>query len=165
MRRVTLALIVSVAVTASLSAQTEITLPKNRYKPEDDVKLGKEAAAEVRQQYPVITDASIAKYLAQLGDRLVDAAPQALRQPVYQYSFTPVNLKEINAFALPGGPIATPLVNTSPLGGREVIGVYTTFLVDGTSFYYLTVVPESDAAQFNDAFQRIGESIRLTDAR
>jgi Zn-dependent protease with chaperone function len=35
----------------------------------------------------------------------VAAAPPELKQPVYQYSFTPVNLKEINAFALPGGPM------------------------------------------------------------
>ena len=56
-------------------------------------------------------------------------------------------------------------MNPSPLGGNEVIGVYTTFLVDGNLFYYLTVVPEKDAATFRTAFQRIGESIRLTDAR
>lgn len=61
--------------------------------------------------------------------------------------------------------IATQLVNPSPLGGRERIGLYTTFLADGTLFYYLTVVPENDAAAFQDTFRRIGESIRLTDAR
>jgi hypothetical protein len=61
--------------------------------------------------------------------------------------------------------LATSLVNPSPLGGRERIGLYTTFLVDGTLFYYLTIVPENDAATFQDAFRRIGESIRLTDAR
>jgi hypothetical protein len=62
------------------------------------------------------------------------------------------------------GAIATSLVNASALGGREIIGLYTTFLVDGTLFYYLTVVPEKDVAQFSEAFQRIGESIKLTDA-
>jgi hypothetical protein len=61
--------------------------------------------------------------------------------------------------------IATPLVNPSPLGGREIIGVYTTFLADGTLFYYLTIVPENDAQAFQDAFRRIGESIRLTEVR
>ncbi|HEY7171996.1 MAG TPA: M48 family metalloprotease, partial [Vicinamibacterales bacterium] len=58
-----------------------------------------------RQQYPIITDEKIASYLSELGDRLVAAAPTELKQPVYEYSFTPVNLKEINAFALPGGPM------------------------------------------------------------
>ena len=94
----------SVSVT-SLLAQTAIKLPKNKYTPEQDVELGREAAAEVRKQYPIISDERIARYLTTLGDRLVAAAPPELKQPVYEYSFTPVNLKEINAFALPGGPM------------------------------------------------------------
>jgi hypothetical protein len=61
--------------------------------------------------------------------------------------------------------IGTLLANPSPLGGQELIGLYTTFLADGTLFYYLTVVPEKDASNFQDTFKRIGESIRLTDAR
>ena len=61
--------------------------------------------------------------------------------------------------------LATPLVNPSSLGGQERIGVYTTFLSDGTLFYYLTVVPEKDASAFEDTFRRIGESIKLTEVR
>src|SRR5204862_4322720 len=67
--------------------------------------LGREAAAEVRKQYPIIRDERISSYLSKLGDRLVSAAPPELNKSVYEYSFTPVNLKEINAFALPGGPM------------------------------------------------------------
>ncbi len=93
------------AAAAGLHAQTTVKLPKNKYTPEQDVKLGQEAAAEVRSQYPIIENAQIASYLSTLGDRLVAAAPAELKQPVYEYSFTPVNLKEINAFALPGGPM------------------------------------------------------------
>ena len=88
-----------------VAQQTAIKLPKNKYTPQQDVELGLKAAAEVRQQYPIIKDERIAAYLTKLGDRLVAVAPQELKQPVYQYSFTPVNLKEINAFALPGGPM------------------------------------------------------------
>jgi Zn-dependent protease with chaperone function len=91
--------------TATLAAQTAVKPPKNRYTPQQDVELGREAAAEVRQQYPIIDEPRITRYLDRLGDRLVDAAPAELKQPVYEYSFTPVNLKEINAFALPGGPM------------------------------------------------------------
>jgi Zn-dependent protease with chaperone function len=98
------ALVVSACATG-LVAQTAIKVPKNKFTPDQDVKLGLEAAAEVRQQYPVIENEKIATYLTKLGDRLVAAAPAELKQPVYQYSFTPVNLKEINAFALPGGPM------------------------------------------------------------
>jgi Zn-dependent protease with chaperone function len=88
-----------------LVAQTEIKLPKNKFTPQQDVELGREAAAEVRKQYPVIENEKIAHYLTKLGDRLVAAAPADLKQSVYEYSFTPVNVKEINAFALPGGPM------------------------------------------------------------
>jgi Zn-dependent protease with chaperone function len=97
--------IVALLSAAALFAQTAIKPPKNKYTPEQDVKIGLEAAAEVRRQYPVIHEERIARYLSNLGDRLVAAAPSELKQPVYQYSFTPVNLKEINAFALPGGPM------------------------------------------------------------
>src|SRR4051812_8383683 len=90
---------------ATLGAQTAIKLPKNRYTPKQDVELGREAAAEVRRQYPIIRNEQIAGYLAKLGERLIAAAPSSLKESVYEYSFTPVNLKEINAFALPGGPM------------------------------------------------------------
>jgi beta-barrel assembly-enhancing protease len=101
-----LALLILVSVpAAALLAQTVVKPPKNKYTPKQDVQLGKEAAAEVREQYPVIEDQRIVRYLSRLGDRLVAAAPASLNEPVYEYSFTPVNLKEINAFALPGGPM------------------------------------------------------------
>ena len=92
-------------LSATLAAQTAIKPPKNRYKPEDDVKLGREAAAEVRKQYPVIDNGQIKGYLDGLGRELVAQAPPDLNRQEFEYSFTPVNLKEINAFALPGGPM------------------------------------------------------------
>jgi Zn-dependent protease with chaperone function len=103
-RTAALMLLVGVSVT-TLTAQTAVKLPKNRYTPQQDVELGRQAAAEVREQYPVISDERIANYLTALGDRLVAAAPPELKEAVYEYSFTAVDLKEINAFALPGGPM------------------------------------------------------------
>ena len=113
-----------VAGVTALSAQTAIKLPKNKYTPKQDVEIGREAAAEVRKQYPVIKDERLTHYLSTLGDRLVAAAPPELKQPEYEFSFTPVNLKEINAFALPGGPM---FVNRgmfdAAAGEAEVVGV------------------------------------------
>ena len=43
--------------------------------------------------------------------------------------------------------------------------MYTTFLSDGSLFYYLSVVPEKEAAVFGQTFERIAQSIRLTEAR
>ena len=107
-----------------LLAQTPVKLPKNNYTPEQDVKLGREAAAEIRQQYPIVKDERITAYLAKLGDRLVAAAPAELNKPVYEYSFTPVNLKEINAFALPGGPMFVHRgMFTAAAAEGEVVGV------------------------------------------
>jgi beta-barrel assembly-enhancing protease len=99
-----LVLVITLTAT-SVVAQTKVTPPKNKYTPEQDVQIGREAAAEVRKQYPIITDDNVEGYLERLGDRLVEAAPRELNHPVFQYSFTPVNLKDINAFALPGGPM------------------------------------------------------------
>jgi Zn-dependent protease with chaperone function len=99
------AIAAAAAVSVTVTAQTVVKLPKNRFTPQQDVQLGREGAAEVRQQYPIITDERITRYLTEMGDRLVEAAPAELKQQVYEYSFTPVNLKEINAFALPGGPM------------------------------------------------------------
>src|SRR6185295_9475990 len=103
-RAVPLAIVLWASAT-SLSAQTLVKLPKNKYTPQQDVMIGREGVAEVRKQYPIINDERIARYLSTLGDRLVAAAPAELKQSVYEYSFTPVDLKEINAFALPGGPM------------------------------------------------------------
>ena len=57
-----------------------IKLPKKKYTPKQDVQLGKEAASEVRKQYPIIEDQHIAKYLTQIGNRLVAAAPTELKR-------------------------------------------------------------------------------------
>jgi Zn-dependent protease with chaperone function len=100
------ALIIALSLSVTgVVAQTALKLPKNKYTPQQDVELGRQAAAEVRKQYPIIEDKRIASYLGKLGDRLVAVAPANLKQSVYEYSFTPVNMKEINAFALPGGPM------------------------------------------------------------
>ena len=99
-------LVLVITLTATtVVAQTKVTPPKNKYSPEQDVQIGREAAAEVRKEYPLINDSQVKGYLERLGDRLVEAAPRELNNPVFEYSFTPVNLKDINAFALPGGPM------------------------------------------------------------
>lgn len=102
----------SVALTAACvltlgvsSAQTPITAPKNSYKPADDVKIGQQAAAQVRQQLPMLNDQATDTMADRIGKRLIQNIPSPLRQPAFRYSFDVVNMKEINAFALPGGPM------------------------------------------------------------
>jgi Zn-dependent protease with chaperone function len=125
-KRTAIGVVVLFLVTSSSSVwtQTRIVPPKNKYSPADDVKIGREAAAEVRKEYPIIDDRQIAGYIDELGRRLVAAAPRELNRPEFEYSFTPVNLKEINAFALPGGPmfINRGMVDAARTEG-EVAGV------------------------------------------
>jgi hypothetical protein len=61
--------------------------------------------------------------------------------------------------------LAVPLTNASPLGGQENIMVATTFLVDGSLFYFVSVAPERDAAALQPTFRRIFQSIKLIEAR
>src|SRR6476620_10330814 len=105
MKLMSRAVIILILTASSVAAQTKVTPPKNKYTPQQDVQIGQEAAAEVRRQYPLINNDQIESYLERLGNRLVEAAPRELNNPAFQYSFTPVNLKDINAFALPGGPM------------------------------------------------------------
>src|SRR6185436_2558099 len=89
----------------ALGAQTVITPPSNKYTPAQDVELGQKAAAEVEQQLPLLREADVSSFIESTGRRLVDAIPSDLRHPEFRYAFQVVNAREINAFALPGGPM------------------------------------------------------------
>lgn len=86
-------------------AQTRITAPKNKYKVADDVKLGQDAARQVERQMPEIRDSQVESYVSRVGERLVASIPPEFRQPAFDYSFKVINASDINAFALPGGPM------------------------------------------------------------
>src|SRR5919199_635252 len=93
------------AMPMSVAAQTRITLHSNRYSPQDDVKLGRQAAAEVEQQMPILQDREVEDYVSTIGNRLVAAIPPEFQHPEFRYYFRVVNASDINAFALPGGPM------------------------------------------------------------
>jgi len=70
---------------------------------EQQVQLGRQAMAEVYQQMPVLPDSSPqTQYVRQLGKRLADVIPQQYSWP---FEFHVIPQKDINAFALPGGPM------------------------------------------------------------
>lgn len=87
------------------TAQTRVNMPKNKYKVQDDVKLGRQAAVEVEKQFPILNDSIAQQYVESVGERLVAAIPSQFRQPAFDYQFKVVNASDINAFALPGGPM------------------------------------------------------------
>src|SRR5205085_2498503 len=88
-----------------VTAQTKIALHSNKYSPQDDVKVGRQAAAEVEQQMPLLRDSEVENYISTIGNRLVAAIPQEFQHPEFRYYFRVVNASDINAFALPGGPM------------------------------------------------------------
>ena len=86
-------------------AQTRIVAPKNKYRVQDDIKLGDDAAGEVERQMPIISDADATRYIESVGQRLVAAIPPEFQHSEFNYRFQWVNANDINAFALPGGPM------------------------------------------------------------
>src|SRR5829696_8097722 len=105
-RQICAATVAACLVTVTLViGQTKITAPKNKYTPAQDVQLGREAAAEVQKQVPLLNDQTTEDYIERLGARLVENIPAEFRHSEFRYTFDAVNLREINAFALPGGPM------------------------------------------------------------
>ena len=86
-------------------AQTKIALEPNKYSIQQDVQLGNEAAAEARKQLPMLNDNRVDDYVERVGGQLVSAIQPEFRHAGFRYTFDVVNQKEINAFALPGGPM------------------------------------------------------------
>ena len=97
--------VAAVLVSATLTAQTQIEPRRNSFTPAQDVQVGRQAAAQVRQQMPMLNDRATEDLVERIGARLVAAVPARFRQPAFRYSFDVVNQREINAFALPGGPM------------------------------------------------------------
>jgi Zn-dependent protease with chaperone function len=98
-------LVALLAMPLSLIAQTKISYHNNKFSPQDDVKLGRQAAQEAEQQYPILRDEDARAYVERVGQRLVSAIPSEFQHPEFQYYFKIVNANDINAFALPGGPM------------------------------------------------------------
>ena len=101
----TVHLVAALLVSLPLAAQTKITAPKNKYTPAQDVQIGREASEEVRKQYPMLRDGNVDEFVDRIGQHLVAEIPGEFRQPAFRYSFDVVNMSDINAFALPGGPM------------------------------------------------------------
>jgi hypothetical protein len=93
------------AMPVSVWSQTQIKYHSNKYKVTDDVKVGRQAAQEVEQQMPILNDAEATSYVSRVGQRLVNNIPSEFQHPEFQYYFKIVNARDINAFALPGGPM------------------------------------------------------------
>ncbi len=91
-----------VAAPLALVARYQPKPPWNLFSRQQDVDIGKQAAADTNKKIPLLNNSDpITRYVQRLGADLAAHAPG----PAYPYTFRVVNQKEINAFALPGGPI------------------------------------------------------------
>jgi hypothetical protein len=103
-----LALVLSVAMVATpaVAAGGGPVLPdpgKVGMSKQQQEQVGLQAAGEVYQQMPVLPDSSpVTQYVQQLGKKLQAAIPADKSWP---YQFHVIPSADINAFALPGGPI------------------------------------------------------------
>ena len=61
--RIVAALTMSLALTSLTVAQTRIVAPKNKYSVAEDVKLGREAAAQVKKELPMLNDERVDDYV------------------------------------------------------------------------------------------------------
>jgi predicted Zn-dependent protease len=98
MKRAAVSLVLVVAIFgADSTGLAQISLVSVR----EEIDIGRRANAQVRRQVAEVRDAEVTSYLRSIGQRLARAA----RGPAYPYSFAMANDREINAFALPGGPV------------------------------------------------------------
>lgn len=67
----------------------------------DEIAIGRQAQQDVRKQIPELRDRAVVAYVGRIGRQLAARAAG----PKYPYSFSVADYKEINAFALPGGPV------------------------------------------------------------
>lgn len=101
----------------------EFPNPGNAHMSRDDQRaLGLQAAAQVYEQMPVLPDTSPeTQYIRQLGQKLVATIPSQYSWP---FEFHVVAQKEINAFALPGGPMFVNIGTlTAAANEAELAGV------------------------------------------
>jgi Zn-dependent protease with chaperone function len=103
--RIAAVLTLSLSLTTLTFSQTRIVAPKNKYTVAEDVKLGREAAAQAKKELPMLNDARVDDYVERIGRTLAQSVPPEFQHPEFTYTFDVVNQKDINAFALPGGPM------------------------------------------------------------
>ena len=80
-----------VSMPLAVFAQTKIVYHNNKFKPTDDVKLGRQAAAEAEKQFPLLRDAEVNAYVERVGQRLVASIPPEFQHPEFRYYFKVIN--------------------------------------------------------------------------
>ncbi len=90
--------------------------------PADEKRMSAQVLPKMKQEYPPVNDRELQTYIAGLGQKVVQA--NGLTSGPYSYTFQAVASKQVNAFALPAGPvfITTPLIAMADTEA-ELVGV------------------------------------------
>lgn len=91
----------TISTTTPAWAQTPVKVAKSCASPQQDLELGRQAAAEAEKQFQVLNDQRVQDYIRRVGENLARNTPNEAGFP---FTFKVLNVAEINAFALPGGP-------------------------------------------------------------
>jgi len=91
----------SIAAAALCSALDPPKPGWNLFSREQDVQLGREAKAQIERQMPVIHNSEVTAYIRSIGERL----GRSRHAGQFPFTYGVVADKNINAFALPGGPL------------------------------------------------------------
>jgi len=95
-------LVCIMALPQLIDARVQPTHGFDLFSPQEEVQAGQQASADANKQLPILSDSDpITKYIQRLGATLASHAPGEK----WPYNFHVVNQKEINAFAMPGGPV------------------------------------------------------------
>jgi predicted Zn-dependent protease len=87
---------------------------------ENEIAIGRQANEQVRREITELKDRAVQEYVRALGATLVASAPG----PRYPYTFEVANYRDVNAFALPGGPIWIHRGTLQTAGSEaEIVGV------------------------------------------
>src|SRR5213082_3961830 len=101
-RAIALLLCLLLSAPELLLARVQPTSGSTMFTVDQEIQAGQQAATQTNRQYPVLPDSNpVTQYVQRLGAELAARAPGEK----WPYSFHVVNQKEINAFALPGGPL------------------------------------------------------------
>ena len=114
-----------IALLAAASAWAELRQLRpgfNLFTPQQDVQLGREAAAEVGRQARLVHNQELDRYLSTLLRRLEQSRyarsleSDSSRAAMFPFQIRVVADRNVNAFSLPGGPI---FVNTAAIAASE----------------------------------------------
>jgi predicted Zn-dependent protease len=156
------------ATSVSAQSPTELKPGFNLFTRQQDIQLGKEAAAEVRKKSTIVTDPVLNAYVNEVGKRL--AASREAKESGFPFTFEVVADPAINAFALPGGPmfINTGLLkavdNEAQLAGvmgHEMSHVILRHGTNQASKANLIQIPLALAGQLTDSDSLMGELTQL----